>query len=74
MAEPAAHKPTDAELCARTDRGELRANPKYLREHFLREGRLTETQAVSILEQATEVLSREPNLVDVKSPVTSALG
>jgi serine/threonine-protein phosphatase 2B catalytic subunit len=69
--QPAAHRPTDAELYLRGDRGELKPNPKYLREHFIREGRVTETQALYILQQATELLSREPNMVDVKSPVTS---
>ncbi|KAG6820028.1 hypothetical protein H0H93_006366, partial [Arthromyces matolae] len=34
------------------------------------EGRLTEEQALYIVERATELLSSEPNLVDVKSPVT----
>jgi serine/threonine-protein phosphatase 2B catalytic subunit len=36
-----------------------------------REGRLMEEHALFILERATDKLSREPNMVDVKSPVTS---
>jgi serine/threonine-protein phosphatase 2B catalytic subunit len=51
--------------------GVLKPNPTFLKEHFFREGRLTEEQALFILERTTEVLQREPNLVDVKSPVTS---
>jgi len=47
-----------------------KVNHEYLKNHFHREGRLTETQALYILEQATNVLSREPNMVTVKSPVT----
>ncbi|GLB41241.1 putative phosphatase 2B catalytic subunit [Lyophyllum shimeji] len=67
---PAAHKPTDAEFFVKTDRGELKPNAAYLKEHFFREGRVTEKQALFILERATELLTTEPNLVDVKSPVT----
>lgn len=69
--QPAAHRPTDAELYLRGDHGELNPNPKYLKDHFLHEGRVTETQALFILDRVTEVLSREPNMVEVKSPVTS---
>ncbi|PCH41912.1 Metallo-dependent phosphatase [Wolfiporia cocos MD-104 SS10] len=41
-----------------------------LREHFYREGRLTERQALHILEHATRVLSEEPNVLHVAGPVT----
>ncbi|KZP05060.1 hypothetical protein FIBSPDRAFT_877937, partial [Athelia psychrophila] len=34
------------------------------------EDRLTESQALQILDEAIQVLSAEPNLVDVASPVT----
>ncbi|KAF5381810.1 hypothetical protein D9615_005581 [Tricholomella constricta] len=68
--QPAANKPTDAEFFKANDRGERKPNPFYLKEHFFREGRLTEQQALYILERVTEILTREPNLVDVKSPVT----
>ncbi|KAF9261140.1 Metallo-dependent phosphatase [Marasmius fiardii PR-910] len=69
---PATNKPTDEEFYV-TDpmSGVLKPNPAFLKDHFFREGRLTETQALFILEQANIVLSREPNLVEVKSPVTS---
>ncbi|KAG6889554.1 hypothetical protein C0995_016681 [Termitomyces sp. Mi166 len=66
---PAANKPTDAEFF-RVAGGERKANPFFLKDHFFREGRLTEEQALFIVERATELLSKEPNLVDVKSPVT----
>lgn len=55
------------------DYGNSKPNPKFLREHFFREGRLTEGQALFILEHTTTVLTQEPNMVDVKSPVTSEL-
>lgn len=51
--------------------GELLPNADFLKQHFFHEGRLTEAQALYILQQATNLLSREPNLVNVDSPVTS---
>lgn len=69
--EPAWKKPTDRELFTpHPTTSELLPNPSFLKQHFFREGRLTEPQALSILEKATDRLAREPNLVDVASPVT----
>lgn len=45
-------------------------NHEFLREHFKREGRLHEEQALRILEKATICLSKEPNLLHVPAPVT----
>ena len=50
--------------------GRRKPNAEFLREHFLREGRLTENQALALLRQATEMLTTEPNVLKVKSPVT----
>lgn len=50
--------------------GRRKPNAEFLREHFLREGRLTEDQALAILRQCTDVLTAEPNVLRVKSPVT----
>lgn len=68
--EPAANKPTEAEFYLQDSRGVVLPNHAFLKTHFFREGRLTEEQALFILEHTTEVLRREPNLVDVQSPVT----
>lgn len=46
-------------------------NVSFLKQHFAREGRLTEEQALTIIQRTTEVLEKEPNLIQVKSPVTS---
>lgn len=46
-------------------------NVEFLKQHFFKEGRLTEKQALYILSKATSIFSREPNLVNVGSPVTS---
>ncbi|KAI0317847.1 Metallo-dependent phosphatase [Amylostereum chailletii] len=48
--------------------GRRKPNPDFLREHFLREGRLREEHALTILRQATDVLSSEPNVLKVRSP------
>ncbi|CCK70644.1 calcineurin catalytic subunit A KNAG_0E03900 [Huiozyma naganishii CBS 8797] len=45
-------------------------NHEFIREHFKREGRLTTSQILHILKLAIELLSREPNLLEVPAPVT----
>ncbi|KAN0125341.1 Metallo-dependent phosphatase [Lactarius tabidus] len=50
--------------------GHRKPNAEFLRDHFLHEGRLTEVQALTILRQSTDVLTAEPNVLKVKSPVT----
>ncbi len=69
---PCTTTPPDNKFYIKGEDGTIRANPHILRDHFFHEGRVTETQAMFILEQATQMLSREPNLVSVQSPVTSA--
>jgi serine/threonine-protein phosphatase 2B catalytic subunit len=50
---------------------ERKVNHEFLKGHFFREGRLKESQALYILEEATNIFSREPNMVPLRSPVTS---
>ena len=71
MPPPAARTPTDGQVFIIDQRGVRRPNAVFLKAHFLQEGRLTEPQALHILDQATQLLASEPNLVDVDSPVTS---
>lgn len=70
---PAAFVPTDEQLFMNDAYGRRRPNPDFLREHFLREGRLTLEQALTILRQTTDLLAAEPNILNVRSPVTGAL-
>ncbi|KAJ1889144.1 3',5'-cyclic-nucleotide phosphodiesterase (PDEase) (3':5'-CNP), partial [Kickxella alabastrina] len=42
----------------------------FLRNHFFREGRLREQDALAILRQATVILRAEPTLLTIDSPVT----
>lgn len=69
---PAAFVPTDDQLFMNDAHGRRRPNPDFLREHFLREGRLTIEQALTILRQTTDLLASEPNILHVRSPVTGA--
>jgi len=52
--------------------GQLKPNANFLRDHFLREGRLTEAHALTILHMATVLLSTEPNILQIRSPATGA--
>ena len=45
-------------------------NLQYLKQHFCREGRLTEEQALWIIQAGTEVLRSEPNLLEMDAPIT----
>ncbi|RXW22783.1 hypothetical protein EST38_g3094 [Candolleomyces aberdarensis] len=67
---PAARKPSEAEFFAPDERGERKPNPAFLKDHFFKEGRLMEEQAMYIINLATRLLAKEPNMVEVKSPVT----
>ncbi|KAF8733666.1 hypothetical protein AX14_003683 [Amanita brunnescens Koide BX004] len=65
--EPATFNPPNAHLF---EPGQGLPNVPFLKQHFSREGRLTEEQALTILQRTTDLLGTEPNLVQVKSPVT----
>ncbi|KAF9653553.1 Metallo-dependent phosphatase [Thelephora ganbajun] len=67
---PATNRPTDEEFFAYDRNGAPIPSLDFIRGHFIAEGRLTEQQAIYILERTTDLLSREPNLLSVPSPVT----
>ncbi|KAJ7804492.1 Metallo-dependent phosphatase-like protein [Mycena olivaceomarginata] len=68
--EPATHRLSDPEFFTQDEFGAPKPNARILRDHFFREGRLTEGHALYILEHATKLLSSEPNMVEVQGPVT----
>ncbi|KAJ7897640.1 Metallo-dependent phosphatase-like protein [Mycena olivaceomarginata] len=52
--------------CLRPDKADI----AFLKNHFYRKGRLSEEQALYILEKATEILRSEPNMLELAGPVT----
>jgi serine/threonine-protein phosphatase 2B catalytic subunit len=65
---PAFEKPKDDELWSKERPG--LPNLSFLREHFRREGRLTDKQALQILNSTKNMLSKEPNLLRIPAPIT----
>lgn len=65
---PAFHKPTDDELWSKERPG--LPDLAFLREHLRREGRLTDKQALCILNSTKNMLSKEPNLLRIPAPIT----
>ncbi|KAL5476681.1 CNA1 [Sanghuangporus weigelae] len=65
---PAMFVPTDQQFFSRED--PTKPDVAYLKNHFYREGRVTEEQALYILEKGTELLRAEPNLLEVDAPIT----
>lgn len=65
---PAVHPPTDEQFFSPHDRS--KPNLQYLKQHFYREGRLTEEQALWIIGRGTELLKAEPNLLEMDAPIT----
>ncbi|CAO3594877.1 unnamed protein product [Absidia cylindrospora] len=65
---PAVTIPTDEEFW-QADQPTL-PNIAFLKDHFYREGRLTEEQALYIIEKGTELLRNESNLLEVDAPIT----
>ncbi|PHH60491.1 hypothetical protein CDD81_1622 [Ophiocordyceps australis] len=65
---PAMSKPTDDQFFA--DEAHTLPSITFLKQHFYREGRLTEEQALWILKKGTELLREEPNLLEMDAPIT----
>ena len=65
---PAFNPPTDDQFFSPSDRS--KPNLQFLKQHFYREGRLTEEQALWIINMGTEVLKSEPNLLEMDAPIT----
>lgn len=62
--------PTDDQFWSQEDPS--KPDVAFLKNHFYREGRLSEEQALAIIEKGTEILRSEPNLLHVDAPVTGA--
>ena len=62
--------PTDAQFFSRED--PTKPDIAFLKNHFYREGRLTEDQAMFIIKKATAILHNEPNLLEGDAPITGS--
>ncbi|KAI9374511.1 Metallo-dependent phosphatase-like protein [Aspergillus egyptiacus] len=65
---PALNTPSDDQFWSPEDPS--KPNLQFLKQHFYREGRLTEDQALWIIQAGTEVLKAEPNLLEMDAPIT----
>ncbi|KAF1928284.1 serine/threonine-protein phosphatase 2B catalytic subunit [Didymella exigua CBS 183.55] len=65
---PAFLPPTDEQFFSPQDR--TKPNITFLKQHFYREGRLTEQQALWIIKKGAEILRSEPNLLEMDAPIT----
>ncbi|EPT05752.1 hypothetical protein FOMPIDRAFT_73079 [Fomitopsis schrenkii] len=65
---PAMSIPTDEQFFSRED--PTKPDIAFLKNHFYREGRVSEEHAMYVLDKATELLRAEPNLLYVDAPVT----
>jgi serine/threonine-protein phosphatase 2B catalytic subunit len=65
---PATYLPTEEQFWS-TERPGL-PDINFLKDHFYREGRLTESQALHILEKGKEILRLEKNLLEIPAPIT----
>lgn len=67
---PERSKPEDSEFLRRVG-GNVKPDVVFLRRHFHGEGKLSEAQAIWILEKAAELFQAEPNVLDLEAPITS---
>ncbi|KAI9748064.1 MAG: 3',5'-cyclic-nucleotide phosphodiesterase (PDEase) (3':5'-CNP) [Lichina confinis] len=65
---PAFNTPSDEQL--RSPQDSSKPNLQFLKQHLYREGRLTEEQALWIIESGSEILKSEPNLLEMDAPIT----
>ncbi|KDN68990.1 putative calcineurin-like phosphoesterase [Colletotrichum sublineola] len=65
---PAMFTPSDEQFFE--DETHTKPDINFLKQHFYREGRLTEEQALWILKTCTELLRAEPNLLEMDAPIT----
>jgi len=63
--------PSEAQFFSREDPS--KPDIAFLKNHFYREGRLSEDQAMYILEKGTEILHHEPNVLSVDAPITGTV-
>jgi hypothetical protein len=66
-------KPTPEQFFNKHGQDRTKPDIAFLKNHFYREGRLTEEQALWILEKGTDILRKEGNVLQVDAPITGML-
>lgn len=64
----ATHRPTDQQFFLPNDSS--KPDLDFLRRHFSHEGRLTEEQALWIIERGKDILRQEPTVLEMDAPIT----
>jgi len=67
---PAMLKPTTEQFFNKHGQDRTKPDIAFLKNHFYREGRVTEDQALWILEKGTDLLRKESNVLQVDAPIT----
>ena len=70
MQAPAMSIPTPEQFFADGGRDRSKPDIAFLKNHFYREGRLSEEQAIWIIEMGAEILKKESNVLSVDAPIT----
>lgn len=65
---PALNTPSDDVFWSPDDPS--KPNLQFLKQHLYREGRLTDEQALWIIQAGTQILKSEPNLLEMDAPIT----
>ncbi|EPZ31162.1 Serine/threonine-protein phosphatase 2B catalytic subunit [Rozella allomycis CSF55] len=68
VAPPTNLVPSDSQVFPKSLNG--KPDHEFLKQHFLQEGRLTEDQAIFIIQKGTDLLKKESNILDVDAPIT----
>ncbi|KAJ1963335.1 3',5'-cyclic-nucleotide phosphodiesterase (PDEase) (3':5'-CNP), partial [Dimargaris xerosporica] len=66
VSPPRAYVPTPTQFFV--DDAQTLPNVSFLKTHFFHEGRLTEAQALWIIHRGTEILTAEPNMLELEAP------
>ncbi|KTW29821.1 serine/threonine-protein phosphatase 2B catalytic subunit [Pneumocystis carinii B80] len=67
---PITYIPTDDEIFIMDENGGKRLNIQFIKNHFYREGRISEEHALWIIMEGTNIFRNEPNLIELEAPIT----
>lgn len=65
---PVLFRPTEEQFLDPHDPS--KPNLAFIKHHFYREGRLSEEQALFIIEKGTDLLRKEVNVLEIDAPIT----